>query len=268
MLHKIILVAFVVLTLETTTVRCQEDAGHFQVQNSKEGELKVHATKEIAQIETQASSVHVVLEPGIVKIPATRKLEEKETEKEDRKDGKIRKIIKIESPIFIESGLRRSRIGKKLKEATHHSQEKVHRALRQGKRTFENSVMLEHWKEKNREHINKNLKRVLKTNGVSKTKIKKFRRAEVPSRKSQIDREMKVRGKTGGLRLKTGKHGTKVVSSGGDLNIFIHNPDQAEKEDFDSNSDRRSPSSDSNYHVISANMAGLSLKKDSVPGVN
>ena len=50
MLHKIILVAFVVLTLETTTVRCQEDAGHFQVQNSKEGELKVHATKEIAQV--------------------------------------------------------------------------------------------------------------------------------------------------------------------------------------------------------------------------
>ncbi len=207
--------------------------------------------------------MQVILEPGIAKIPVVNKEEAKAEDGDGEKSDKIQKIIKIDSPIYF-NGLRRNAINRRAKSKDENA-EKVYRAMKQGKKTFENSVMLENWKNQNKHSIKKNVKRVRKSSRGAKIKVRNFRRADVPNRKSEIDREMKVHGKTGGLKIKTGKHGTKLESHSGFLNVFIRNPDQSDEKDknTDSNSDRRSPPSNSNYHVIDS--VGISIRRDTMP---
>lgn len=206
--------------------------------------------------------MQVIMEPGIERIPIVKKDESKDEHGDSDKDHKVRKIIKIVHPVFLR---RRNKVSK-INQPKDENHERISRALKQGKKTFENSVMLEKWKNQNRQSIKKKAKRVQISLRSTTARIRNYRRANRANRKSEIDREMRVHGKTGGLQIKTGKHGTKLVSHGGYLNVFIRNPDLPDHEDknMDSTSDRRSKSSDSNYHVVNSDVEGMSLKKDTV----
>eukprot|EP00794_Sanderia_malayensis_P013812 gene13812-15257_t len=264
------IIIFVLLFWLSAVIKCQDDEqkGHFQVHNEKEGELQIHATKEIAKVQTQGSSVQVVLEPGIARIPIVKH--------HDAKDEHVQKIIHIESPVYL-NGLRRNLLNKVGKSTDESQKNRVSKALMQGKKTFENSLMLEHWRSQNRNIIHKNASRRQKTYTRNrKFIVKDVRRTSVApaNRKSQINREMRVHGQTGGLKIKTGMHGTKLVSHGGYLNVFIRNPDTTQEEEKknknnkDGDPERRSPLSDSsNYHLINPDVEGISLKRDSLSGV-
>ena len=194
--------------------------------------------------------MQVVLEPGKVDAP-------KEENNENK--GKIRKIIHVVNPVYM-GGLRRSRINKKLKKEIK-SNERIKRAVIEGEKTFENSIMLEKWKMENRHLIKSNLNR---RHGIERRSPRKYKKESMKTKKSEIEKATRVHGRTGGLHLTTGKHGTKLISKGGALNVFIKNEKENGNEDRldDENSTRRSNQDISNYHMIDTNLNGLSLKRD------
>lgn len=214
------------------------------------------------QIETQANSVQVVLEPGRVDAPIVEHREENDSKNDNKNEnkGKVRKIIKVVNPIYM-GGLRRNMINKRGGKHNNNN-DKTKRAVQAGKKTFVNSIMLEKWRKENEQIISKNSKRIHNLKRRSLAKMRKYKKENVKSKKSEVGREMRVHGRTGGFHVMTGKKGTKLVSKGGALNVFIRNPDEPQNsKNEDSNSDRRSPQDDSQYHVINSSLNGLSLRR-------
>jgi len=227
-----------------------DDMGHFQVHNEQEGDLKIHATKEIAQIETHANSVQVVLEPGKVNAP-----------KISENKGTIKKLVHVVNPVYM-GGLRRSKIsGRSDKELVNF--ERIKRAVKEGEKTFENSIMLEKWKNENRHLFESKFDRRHSIRRRSISEARKYKKETLKAKKTQIEKATRVHGRTGGLHVVTGKHGTKLISKGGALNVFIKNEgEEEEKKEMDEDSERRSFDHNTQYHVIGGNMNGLSLKRD------
>ena len=205
--------------------------------------------------------MQVVLEPGRVDAPVVEHREEDDNknDKKGENKGKVRKIIKVVNPIYM-GGLRRNTINRR--GGKHHNNDKMKRALQEGKKTFVNSIMLEKWRKENENIITKNSKRIHNLKRRSLAKLRKYKKENLKSKKSEVDREMRVHGRTGGFHVVTGKKGTKLVSKGGALNVFIRNPDEPHNsKNEDSNSERRSPQDDSQYHVINSSFNGLSLRR-------
>ena len=152
-------------------------------------------------------------------------------------------------------------------------------AYSQGKRTFENSIMLENWKENNKHYINRNLRRAHKVQGRSTlggpkvinrpaVNMKIVRHVSYVSRRSEVDRGMSIHGQSGAIKVHTGKNETRLVSENGNLNIFMENPDKEDHKDSDKptwESSRRSPLSEEQsevgigrqIHVINPDELGL-----------
>ena len=143
-----------------------------------------------------------------------------------------------------------------------YDKERTRRALMEGEKTFENSILLEKWKNENWPLIKSNLHR--KHNKQRRSvNMRKYKKETMKTKKSEIEKATRVHGRTGGLHVTTGKHGTKLISKGGALNVFIKNEEGKEDDRYvkEENSDRRSTEDHTNYHVINANMNGLSLKR-------
>ena len=176
--------------------------------------------------------------------------------------GKIRKLVKIISPAYL-NGLKKRGINTIQGESIGKS--RLKRALIEGVKMFENSVMLEKWMKHNGHLVRANRRKDHQMSRRSAATARKYKKENVRGKKSEIEKETRVRGRTGGLHVTTGKHGTKLISKGGALNVFIRNDkeNQAE-ENSDENSERRSNAENDNYHVIDSNLVGLSLKRDVV----
>lgn len=181
--------------------------------------------------------------------------------------GNNRQTIHVESPEYFQ-GFRRSKVNRKI--GTRNS-ERIKRALIEGEKTFENSIKLEKWKKDNWHLIKSNI------NGRhSKERrslnLRRYKKENMKSKKSEIEKVTRVHGRTGGLHVTTGKRGTKLISKSGALNVFIRNENEKEEKDkeIDENSDRRSYDMNpalngkSEYHVVNAKMDGLSLKRREV----
>ena len=196
--------------------------------------------------------MQVVLEPGKVNVP-------KEESSENK--GKINKVIHVVNPVYM-GGLRRSQINEKNNIEVRRNVRK-RRAVIAGEKTFENSIMLENWRNQNRHLFRSNLNRRHGIERRSLSSARRYKKESIRSKKTEIEKVTRVHGRTGGLHVTTGKHGTKLISKGGALNVFIKNDGEEDKIDkVDENSKRRSYPDDTKYHVISANMDGLSLKRD------
>ena len=204
-------------------------------------------------METQANSVQVVLEPGKVNAP--------KEESSDQK-GKINKIIHVVNPVYL-GGLRRSQINNRSNKNIKNI-ERTERAVIEGEKTFENSIMLEKWKRENGHLFKSNFGRRHRIERRSALNARRYKKETMRSKKTEIEKVTRVHGRTGGLHLTTGKHGTKLISKGGALNVFIRNDGEKEhgNGEVDENSKRRSYPENTKYHVISAKMDGLSLKRD------
>ena len=195
--------------------------------------------------------MQVVLEPGKVNAP----------KESSENKGKINKVIHVVNPVYM-GGLRRSHINDKRNIEVKRIERKQ-RAVIAGEKTFENSIMLENWRKENWHLFRSNLNRRHVIERRSLSSARRYKKESMRSKKTEIEKVTRVHGRTGGLHVTTGKHGTKLISKGGALNVFIRNDGEEDKIDKDDESSkRRSYPDDAKYHVISGNMDGLSLKRD------
>ena len=165
------------------------------------------------------------------------------------------------NPVYL-GGLRRSKINER-NDKELRNVERIKRAVIEGAKTFENSIMLEKWKNENRHLFQSKFDRQHSIRRRSLSGARRYKKETLKTKKAEIEKATRVHGRTGGLHLVTGKHGTKLISKGGALNVFIRNEnEEEEKKEMDEDSERRSFGHNTQYHVIGGNMDGLSLKRD------